>query len=138
MSFHYSKQLRQEKKKKEALTEEQVYAHYHPNVEKGQMAIHFAVQQGRRDLRVAISQFCTNHDRYIYISRISDVYPKVSRTIRTSPRSRATSSSISLQRCLRQRSSRSAERSRPMSAQYLKINDQLRNNCFRSCTLAAH
>ena len=70
MSFHYSKQLRQEKKKKEALTEEQVYAHYHPNVEKGQMAIHFAVQQGRRDLRVAISQFCTNHDRYILVELV--------------------------------------------------------------------
>ncbi|CAE6927068.1 unnamed protein product [Symbiodinium sp. CCMP2592] len=41
---------KQEKKKKEALTEEQVYAHYAPNQEKAKMAIHFAVQEGRRYL----------------------------------------------------------------------------------------
>ena len=52
-SFVYSIEQRQEKKKKEALTEEQVYAFYAPNEEKAKMAIHFAVQEGRRYLSIA-------------------------------------------------------------------------------------
>ena len=43
-------QLRQEKRKQQQLTKEQVYQHYHPNEQKAKDAIDFAVEQNRKEL----------------------------------------------------------------------------------------